>query len=114
MARLTQIAAATLLLAGCSDPPEYKQAETAVARQFGYPGGVTFRNVRRGTLAGQVCGEARGRMENGEMTDFRRFSWQPGSVHVEGIDLPPPSEDDSVNNAMVSLDDTLVSLGCEQ
>lgn len=101
-------------LAGCSrEPADAPRAREAVAARFGYPSSVEFRQVRAGAFPRQVCGEARGRTIEGEMTDFRRFNWQPDSLAIEGFEVANIPGNDSFNAAFARLNDLNVSTGCK-
>lgn len=70
-----------MLLGGCSESPQVKQAKALVADQFDYSSAVQFREVRQTDRA--VCGKVSGRDVEGE-TGWRRFAVQGNSVIVEG------------------------------
>lgn len=89
--RLLAALAALLLLVACrGEPsgPDIDAAKATVAAKFTYSSGAEFRGLHHPKRRpNALCGEVRGRMANGEMTDFRRFAYDPRAniVEVEGL-----------------------------
>lgn len=111
---ILSIAAGTML-AGCGpEPAEFQQAKHAVAAKFAYPGSAQFRNLRFGGSRDTVCGDVQGRHLDGEMTDFRRFSWNSKrGATVEAMNAGLFRGDPELGQAVARMEDVSFSVACK-